>query len=169
MKAPDRFTTLKDVKVPILIACVSFAGGIIVSFIGPYLAAQHQSAKDITDRRVAIYQKFFSGQAKLLQTRYENLSKEEKERLTHEYQQEIKEARFEIGAFGSPEIIEALVNWFRIVAVTDTKDANLWKEDVKIYQAMRNEIFGKQNAQVKDADLYDLLFRYGNAAATEQK
>jgi len=37
------------------------------------------------------------------------------------------------------------------------------------YQAVRDEIFGKQKAQVKDADLYDLLFRYGNAAATEQK
>jgi hypothetical protein len=169
MKAPDPFAILKDVKVPVLIACVSFVGGIIVSFIGPYLAAQHQTAKDITDRRVAIYQKFFSGQAKLLQTRYGDLSKEEKDRLTREYQQEIKEARFEIGAFGSPEVIEALVNWFRIVAVTNKKDASLWKEDVKIYQAMRNEIFGKQKAQVKDADLYDLLFRYGNAPGTEQK
>ena len=160
MKAPDPFAILKDVKVPLLIALVSFAGGIAVSLIGPYLASKHQPAKDITDRRVAVYQKFFAGQAKLLESRSQNLSKENKDKLIREYQREIKEARFEIGAFGSPEVIQALVNWFRIVAKTDEKDADLWKQDVKIYQAMRKEIFGKERVHVDDADLYDLLFKY---------
>lgn len=166
MKARDPFAILKDIKIPILIACISFAGGIIVSLISSYLAAQHQTAKDITDRRVAVYQKFFSGQAKLLQVRYQDLPQSERDRLTREYQQEIMQARFEIGAFASPEVIQALVNWFRIIARTDNKDPNLWKEDVKIYQAMRSEIFGKEKTQVNDADLYDLLFRY---SAEKQK
>jgi hypothetical protein len=54
MKAPDPFAVLKDVKVPLLIAFFGLAGGIIGSFVGPYLTAQHQTAKDITDRRVAV-------------------------------------------------------------------------------------------------------------------
>ena len=152
MKAPDPFAILKDVKVPLLIAFVGFAGGVIVSFIGPYLTAQHQTAKDITDRRVAVYNKFFAGQAKLLQSRSPDLTKEQKDKLTREYQQEVKEARFEIGAFGSPEVIQALVNWFRIIAKTNEKDADLWKQDVKIYQAMRKEIFGNERVQIDDAD-----------------
>ena len=160
MKAPDPFAILKDVKVPLLIAFVGFAGGVIGSFVGPYLTAQHQTAKDITDRRVTVYNKFFAGQAKLLQSRSPDLTKEQKDKLIREYQQEVKEARFEIGAFGSPEVIQALVNWFRIVAKTNEKDADLWKEDVKIYQAMRKEIFGNERVQIDDADLYDLLFKY---------
>ena len=95
-----------------------------------------------------------------MQSRSPKLTKERKDELTQEYEQEIKEARFEIGAFGSPEVIQALVNWFRIIAKTDETEADLWKQDVKIYQAMRKEIFGKERVQIDDGDLYDVLFKY---------
>ena len=63
MKAPNAFEILKGGTIPLLVALVGFAGGALV---GPYLAAQHQTAKDVTDRRVAAYRKFFAAQAKLL-------------------------------------------------------------------------------------------------------
>ncbi len=157
MKAPKPFEILKGGTVPLLVAFVGFAGGVIGSLVGPYLTAQHQTAKDITDRRVAVYQKFFAGQAKLLESRSPNSTKEEKDKLTKDYQQETKEARFEIGVFASAEVIQALVNWFEKKDRTDQKD--LWKEDAKIYQAMRKEIFGTRG-KVDDADLYNLLFKY---------
>jgi len=157
MKAPKPFDIFKGGTVPLLVAFVGFAGGVIGSLVGPYLTAQHQTAKDITDRRVAVYQKFFAAQAKLLQSTSPNSTKEEKDKLTKDYQQETKEARFEIGVFASAEVIQALVNWFETKDRTDQKD--LWKEDAKIYQAMRKEIFGTRG-KVDDADLYNLLFKY---------
>ena len=60
MKAPKPFDILEAGTVPFLVAFVGFAGGVIGSLVGPYLTAQHQTAKDITDRRVAVYQKFFA-------------------------------------------------------------------------------------------------------------
>ena len=141
-----------------LVAFVSFAGGVTGSLLGPYLTAQHQTTKDVTDRRVAVYQKFFEGQAKLLQSRSPN--SEDKKKLTEEYEQEIKEARFEIGVFASSEVIEAMVNFFGILDKPDQKDDNLWQADIKIYQAMRKEIFGNERRKVDDADLYYLLFGY---------
>jgi membrane-associated HD superfamily phosphohydrolase len=157
MKVPKPLEILKGGIVPLLVAFVGFAGGVIGSLVGPYLTAQHQTAKDITDRRVAVYQKFFAAQAKLLQSTAPNSTKEEKDKLTKDYQQETKEARFEIGVFASAEVIQALVNWFEKKDRTDQKD--LWKEDAKIYQAMRKEIFGTRG-KVDDADLYNLLFKY---------
>ena len=161
MKASKLLEILKGGTVPLLVAFVGFAGGALV---GPYLTAQHQTAKDITDRRVAVYQKFFAGQAKLLESRSSESTKEQKDKLTQEYRQEIKEARFEIGVFASPEVIQALVNWFDKKDRTDLKE--LWKEDAKIYQAMRSEIFGRRG-KIDDADLYYLLFGY--RPAKEQK
>jgi tryptophan synthase beta subunit len=158
MKAPKPLEILKGGTIPLLVACVGVAGGVIGSLVGPYLTAQHQTTKDITDRRVAVYKKFFVGQAKLLQsTSADARTKEEKDKLFNEYLQEITEARFEIGVFAGPEVIKAMVNWFQKKGSTDAKD--LWKEDVKIYQAMRREIFGK-TGQVEDRDLYYLLFDY---------
>ena len=154
MKAPKPFDILKGGTVPLLVAFVGFAGGALV---GPYLTAQHQTEKDVTDRRVAAYKKFFAAQAKRLQSGSPNLSKEDKKKLNDEYEQETKEAKFEIGVFGSPEVIQALVNWFDKKDRTGLKD--LWKEDAKIYQAMRREIFGKRG-KIDDADLYYLLFDY---------
>ena len=115
MKAPKPFDILKGGTVPLLVAFVGFVGGVIGSLVGPYLTAQHQTAKDITDRRVAVYKKFFAGQAKLLESRTPESTKEEKDKLTKQYRQEIKEARFEIGVFASPEVIQALVNLFGIL------------------------------------------------------
>ena len=160
MKAPKPFDILKGGTVPLLVAFVGFTGGVIGSLVGPYLTAQHQTAKDITDRRVAVYQKFFAGQAKLLESRSSESTREQKDKLTQEYRQEIKEARFEIGVFASPEVIQALVNLFGILDKPDQKDDNLWQADVKIYQAMRKEIFGNKTRKVDDADLYYLLFGY---------
>ena len=160
MKAPKPFDILKGGTVPLLVAFVGFTGGVIGSLVGPYLTAQHQTAKDITDRRVAVYKKFFAGQAKLLESRTPESTKEEKDKLTKDYQQETKEARFEIGVFASPEVIQALVNLFGILDKPDQKDDNLWQADVKIYQAMRKEIFGNKTRKVDDADLYYLLFGY---------
>ena len=58
MKAPKAFEILKGGTVPLLVAFVGLAGGVIGSFVGPYLTAQHQTAKDITDRRVAVHRSF---------------------------------------------------------------------------------------------------------------
>jgi len=160
MKASKPLEILKGGTIPLLVAFVSFAGGVTGSLLGPYLTAQHQTTKDVTDRRVAVYKKFFAGQAKLLQSRSPGSTKEDTEKLTKEYQQEIKEARFEIGVFASPEVIQALVNLFGIMDNPDHKDDNLWQADVKIYQAMRKEIFGNKTRKVDDADLYYLLFGY---------
>ena len=162
MKASQPLEILKSGAIPLLVALVGFAGGALV---GPYLTAQHQTAKDTTDRRVAAYKKFFAAQAKLLQSGSPNLTEENKKKLTDEYEQETKEAKFEIGVFGSPEVIQALVNWFDKKDRTDLKD--LWKEDAKIYQAMRGEIFGTGGKVDNDADLYYLLFGY--RPAKEQK
>jgi len=161
MKASQPLEILKSGAIPLLVALVGFAGGALV---GPYLTAQHQTAKDTTDRRVAAYKKFFAAQAKLLQSGSPNLTEENKKKLTDEYEQETKEAKFEIGVFGSPEVIQALVNWFDKKERTDLKD--LWKEDAKIYHAMRGEIFGT-GGKIDDADLYYLLFGY--RPAKEQK
>jgi hypothetical protein len=153
MKASNALEILKGGTIQLLVAFISFAGGALV---GPYLTAQHQTTKDITERRVAAYKKFFAAQAKLLQSGSPD-SEEEKDRLTREYQQETKEAKFEIGVFGSPEVIQALVKWFDKKKETDRKE--LWREDAKIYQAMRKEIFGN-SGKVDDRDLYYLLFDY---------
>ena len=157
MKASKPLEILKGGTIPLLVAFVGLTGGLIGSLIGPYLTAQHQTAKDITDRRVAAYKTFFAAQAKRLQSWSPNLTEEAKKKLNDEYEQETKEAKFEIGVFGSPEVIQALVNWFDKRNRTDLKD--LWREDAKIYQAMRREIFGK-TGQVDDLDLYYLLFDY---------
>ena len=93
-----------------------------------------------------------------MESRSSESTKEEKDKLNQEYQQEIKEARFEIGVFASAEVIQALVNWFGIQDRPDQKDDNLWQEDVKIYQAMRN--YGNKTRKVDDGDLYYLLFGY---------
>ena len=154
MKASQPLEILKSGTIPLLVALVGFAGGALV---GPYLTAQHQTEKDVTDRRVAAYKKFFAAQAKLLQSGSPNLTEENKKKLTDEYEQETKEAKFEIGVFGSPEVIRALVNWFDKKDRTDLKE--IWKEDAKIYQAMRREIFGERG-KIDDADLYFLLFDY---------
>jgi hypothetical protein len=157
MKISEPLEIFKGGTIPLLVAIVGVAGGVIGSLIGPYLTAQHQTAKDVTDRRVAAYKKFFVAQAKRLQSLAPNSTEEVKKKLNDEYEQETKEAKFEIGVFGSPEVIQALVNWFDKKNRTDIKD--LWKEDAKIYQAMRREIFGK-TGQVNDLDLYYLLFDY---------
>ena len=164
MKASKLLEVLKGGTIPLLVAFVGFAGGALV---GPYLTAKRQTAKDVTDRRVAVYQKFFAGQAKLLESRSSESTKEQKEKLTQEYRQEIKEARFEIGVFAGPEVIQAMVNLFGILDKPDQKDDNLWRADVKIYQAMRKEIFGNETRRVDDADLYYLLF--GNRPVKERK
>src|ERR1700751_1274865 len=99
MKISKSVEFLKGGTIPLLVALLGFAGGLICSLLGPYLTAQHQTAKDVTDRRVAVYKKFFAGQAKLLQAASPTSPKEDKKKLTDEYEQEIKEARFEIGVF----------------------------------------------------------------------
>ena len=169
MKAPDRFAILKEIKLPLVIALMGFIGGITGSLLGPYLSAQREKEKGITELRVAAYRKFFGGQAKLLQVRYGNASAEEAEKLMREYGQDIKEARFQVGVFGSPEVIRALVNWFRVIERGETNDPNLWREDVKIYQAIRHEILGRRGRDVDDDELYDLLFRYQPPASGAQK
>jgi hypothetical protein len=93
-----------------------------------------------------------------LQSRSPN--SEDKKKLTEEYEQEIKEARFEIGVFASSEVIQAMVNFFGILDKPDHRNDNLWQADVRIYQAMRKEIFGDEKRKVDDADLYYLLFGY---------
>jgi hypothetical protein len=163
MKTPDPFLVLKDIKLPLVIAFMGFIGGITGSLAGPYLSAQHEKEKEISKLRVGTYTKFFEGQAKLLQVRYTHPTGPEAEGLMRDYQQKIKEARFEIGVFGSPAVIQALVNWFTAVSRADTR-TDLWKEDVKIYQAMRKEILDEQGPVVEDHDLYNLLFRYDEAA-----
>lgn len=160
MKISEPLEILKGGTIPLLVAGVGVAGGVIGSLVGSYLTAQHQAAKDVTDRRVAVYRKFFAGQAKLLESRTPESTKEDKDKLTKEYRQEIKEARFEIGVFAGPEVIQAMVNLFGILDKPDQKDDNLWQADVKIYQAMRKEIFGNERRKVDDADLYYLLFGY---------
>ena len=157
MKASKPLEILKSGTIPLVVAFVGVAGGVIGTLVGSNLTAQHQTAKDITERRVAAYKKFFAGQAKLLQSWSPNLTEENKKKLNDESDQAIDEARFEIGAFGSPEVIQALVNWFDKKGRTDLK--NLWMEDIKIYQAMRREIFGKRD-DINDGDLYYLLFAY---------
>jgi hypothetical protein len=169
MKTPDRFTVLKEIKLPLLIALMGFIGGISGTVVGSFLTAKHAREKDISDVRVTVYNKFFAGQAKLLQVRYGQLSPEKAEQLNREYEQEIKEARFQIGVFGSPEVIGALDNWFKFVESPKKSDEDPRKHDVKIYQAMRREILGDQARHVDDAVLYDLLFKYGKAPVTEQK
>jgi tryptophan synthase beta subunit len=144
MKAPKPLEILKGGTIPLLVAFVGVAGGVIGSLVGPYLTAQHQTTKDITDRRVAVYKKFFVGQAKLLQsTSADARTKEEKDKLFNEYLQEITEARFEIGVFAGPEVIKAMVNWFQKKGSTDAKD--LWKEDVKIIKRCVGKFSAKQD------------------------
>jgi len=154
---------LKESKLPLLIALMGFIGGITGIVIGSYLTAKHAKEKDISELRVAAYNKFFAGQAKLLQIRYSHLPAEQAEQLHREYQQEIKEARFQIGVVGTPEVIGALADWFAIIENRKNDDPDPWKKDVKIYQAMRREILGDQTREVEDGVLYDLLFKYGNA------
>jgi hypothetical protein len=139
MKISAALELLKGGTIPLLVAVVGVAGGVIGTLLGSHLTVQHQTAKDITDRRVAVYKKFFEGQAKLLQSRSPN--SEDKKKLTEEYEQEIKEARFEIGVFASPEVIQAMVDLFGILDKPDQKNDDVWHADVNIYQAMR-EIFG---------------------------
>jgi hypothetical protein len=157
VKVSEPLEIFKGGTIPLLVAFVGFAGGLIGSLVGPYLTAQHQTAKDVTDRRAAAYKKFFAAQAKRLQSWSPNLTEEAKKKLNDQYEQETKEAKFEIGVFASPEVIQAIVNWFDKQNRTDLKD--LWKEDAKIYQAMRREIFGT-TSKVDDLDLYYLLFGY---------
>jgi hypothetical protein len=164
MKTPDPFSVLKDIKVPLFIAFMGCVGGIMGSLIGPSLVAKHEKEKSVSELRVAAYNKFFAGQAKLLQVRYPHPASDDADRLMREYEQEIKEARFKIGVFGSPEVIEALVHWFTVSQAANKSDPNLWTEDVKIYQAMRKEILGEQDPRVEDHVLYDLLFNYKEAS-----
>ena len=169
MKAPDRFTVLREIKLPVLIALMGFIGGITGTMVGSYLTAKHAREKDISELRMAVYNKFFAGQAKLLQVRYGQLSTEKAEELNRQYEQEINEARFQIGVFGGPEVIGALDNWLKFVESPDKGNEEPWKQDVKIYQAMRREILGNQAQHVDDAVLYNVLFKHGKAPAPEQK
>ena len=138
MKISAALELLKGGTIPLLVAVVGVAGGVIGTLLGSHLTVQHQTAKDITDRRVAVYKKFFEGQAKLLQSRSPN---SEDKKLTEGCEQEIKEARFEIGVVASPEVIQAMVDLFGILDKPDQKNDDVWHADVNIYQAMR-EIFG---------------------------
>jgi hypothetical protein len=65
--------------------------------------------------------------------------------------------------FGTPEVIRALADWFAVIEGPNPDSPDPWKQDVKIYQAMRREILGAEKGQVDDGVLYDLLFKYGNA------
>jgi len=169
MQPADRFAVLKESKLPLLVALMGFIGGISGTVLGSYLTAKHAREKDISELRVAAYNKFFAGQAKLLQVRYSQLPAEQAEQLHRQYQQEVKEARFQIGVFGTPEVIRALADWFAVIEGPNPDSPDPWKQDVKIYQAMRREILGAENGRVDDGVLYDLLFKYGNAPPPKPK
>jgi hypothetical protein len=163
MQPANQFNLLKDVKLPLVIALMGFIGAISGTVLGSYLTAKHAREKDIAELRMAMYNKFFAGQAKLLQIRYSHLPAEQAEELHRQYQQEIKEARFQIGVFATPEVIRALNAWFNMIENPKKDDPDPWTQDVKSYQAIRREILGDQAGQIDDAVLYDLLFKYGNA------
>src|SRR5215831_7467 len=117
----------KDIKLPLLIALMGFIGGILGTVLGSYLTAKHAREKDISELRVAAYNKFFAGQAKLLQVRYSQLPAEQAEELHRQYQQEVKEARFQIGVFGTPDVIRALADWFAVIEGPNSDSPDLWK------------------------------------------
>ena len=104
-----------------------------------------------------------------LQVRYGGLTDDQAEQLRRQYEQEVKEARFQIGVFGSPEVIGALDTWFKFIEDPDNRNDGSWQKDVPIYQAMRREILRNQARQVDDAVLYNLLFKYGKAPPSASK
>jgi hypothetical protein len=163
MKTRARPGVVKDILLPVLIAVMGFVGGITGTLIGSHLTAKHAREKDLSELRVTAYNKFFAGQAKLLQVRYGQLPSDQAEELNRQYEQEVKEARFQIGVFGSPEVIGALDNWFKFVESPTNDKEDSWKKDVTIYQSMRREILKDQAQFVEDGVLYDLLFKYGKA------
>jgi hypothetical protein len=58
MKIPEPLEILKVDTIPLLVAFVGLGGSVAGTLIGSYLTAQHQTGKDITNRRVAAYKKF---------------------------------------------------------------------------------------------------------------
>ena len=161
------------IGVPILIAIIGFAGGVLGHKMASDRSKYIEKLDNINSHRFETYQNFFSALAKYKQAQdygydsyYEFINnKPEDHKLAErleitlwEYHMGVKEARFKIAAFAPRELVEALADYY-VETSKMPQCSPSWKSDVKTYLAMRKELLdGIESVDVDPAKMYVLMF-----------
>lgn len=156
---------LIKVIAPVIIAVVlGYVFGSITAK-NEYLSdTQLQNQSYILDVRQTAYTNFFEGQSKLRESeRLEAIGfSEDSAKLRTEYNLAVKTSLFQIVMFGSKQVNEALAEHFQTAFRYDSCEGDLhrWRNEARIYQNMRKEVFGEESEEhIDDETILVLLFR----------
>lgn len=157
----DRMKELPPVFVTILV----FVLGLVTGWVGNLYNVQLQNQRYILELRQSAYSSYFEAQAILQQSRHLRAAglTDEADKLQQEFQLTVKQALFQIAIFSTKPVNEALAEYFRTTFPDEygpcSGDRQVWLNDARIYQTMRQEVFGHGSDQtVDDETLLILLF-----------
>jgi hypothetical protein len=150
---------------PLITAFIGLAGGLGGVLVGASIqhsyAVQLERQRHLLDSRMNAYDNFFKGQAKLREADEleANGFKDWADKLRDDYRMLVKDSRFQIGVFGTKQVIDNLVSYFRIYIHPGpcVGTHQKWVTDIKTYQYMRQEVFEGDNSQKVDDDTLLLL------------
>ncbi len=156
----------RTLLIPVMIALIGVVGGML-GYALQYLVVTHQEQqKNLIESRTSAYAKYFEGQTKYRESVYlkNQGMKDEAEKLDLESSLLLNESNFRIGIFGTRPVIEAIAaNYEKYLTTTppiDDKYRQQWIDEIKIYQRMRDEVFGgNRDQKVDDRVLLILLFK----------
>jgi len=155
---------IKVVVEVIIAAILGFGFGTITARQQFLSDTQLQNQSYILEVRQNAYSNFFEGQAELVVS--EGLEKaglsDEAAKLRTEYNLSVKTSLFQIVMFGSKQVNEALANHFRTRFNYGScgDDIQRWQNEARIYQSMRDEVFGNDNRErIDDNTILALLFK----------
>lgn len=138
-------------------------GGLIGAYFQQYFDTRLQEEKTLLELRKDAYTAFFKGQAALQQlvNAGARLSEADAESMRAEYTRSVTNARFSVAIFSSKPVVDAMANFF--LAHHHQEDCvgarQKWLDDAKIYQNMRQELFGSRASQrVDEKNLLLMMF-----------
>ncbi|GEM_PF-2437342 len=141
------------------------AGGLMGAFYQQYFDTRLEEAKTLLELRKDAYIEFFKGQTVLrtLNKKWHSLSEAERINLDSEYNKLVKNALFFIALYSSKPVVDAMSDLFRTLYKDDYKNCDdpreKWLAEAKLYQEMRQELFGNTAGQhVDDKNLVLLMF-----------
>jgi len=146
--------------IPVLSAIIGLTGGVLGYSLQNYYAMKQEEQKNLIESRKITYTSWFGGQSKLQQ--YDDLlamgKKEEADKIYSDYMLQVKEARFRIAIFSTKPVVEALASYYeKYFPTTSSNNYQKDKDDIKIYQQMRNEVFADNPEQKVDDRVLSIL------------
>jgi len=150
---------------PVFVTVLVFVLGLVTGWVGNVYNVQLQNQRYILELRQSAYSNYFEGQAKLQQSRQLRGAglTDEADKLQTESNLTINQALFQIAIFSTKPVNEALAEYFRTRFPDEYDpcpgDRQAWLNDAKIYQTMRQEVFGPGSTEIVDDEtLLILLF-----------